>query len=77
QRRCTFPAASEVRAMQSCSERAETLAARTAKIIALRRAANAEKRVAVVLFNFPPHAGAAGTAQFLSVFASLHATLQR
>lgn len=77
QRRCTFPAASEVRAMQSCSERAEMLAARTAKIIALRRAANAEKRVAVVLFNFPPNAGAAGTAQFLSVFASLHATLQR
>jgi magnesium chelatase subunit H len=77
QRRCTFPAASEVRAMQTCSERAEMLAARTAKIIALRRAANAEKRVAVVLFNFPPNAGAAGTAQFLSVFASLHATLQR
>lgn len=77
QRRCTFPAASEVRAMQTCSERAEMLAARTAKIIALHRAANAEKRVAVVLFNFPPNAGAAGTAQFLSVFASLHATLQR
>ena len=76
-RHCTFPAASEVRAMQTCSERAEMLAARVTKIIALRRAANAEKRVAVVLFNFPPNAGAAGTAQFLSVFASLHATLQR
>ena len=76
-RHCTFPAASEVRAMQTCSERAEMLAARVTKLIALRRAENAEKRVAVVLFNFPPNAGAAGSAQFLSVFASLHATLGR
>ncbi len=76
-RQCQFPAASEVRAMHTCSERAEMLAARVGKIIALRRAENAEKRVAVVLFNFPPNAGAAGTAQFLSVFSSLHATLQR
>ena len=76
-RHCTFPAASEVRAMQTCSERAEMLAARVTKLIALRRAENAEKRVAVVLFNFPPNAGAAGSAQFLSVFASLHATLRR
>ena len=76
-RHCTFPAATEVRAMQSCPERAEMLAARVAKLVALRRAENAEKRVAVVLFNFPPNAGAAGTAQFLSVFASLHATLHR
>ena len=77
QRHCTFPAASEIRAMQTCSERAEMLAARVTKLIALRRAENAEKRVAVVLFNFPPNAGAAGSAQFLSVFASLHATLGR
>jgi magnesium chelatase subunit H len=76
-RQCTFPAASEVRAMQACGERAEMLAARVARLVALRRAANAEKRVAIVLFNFPPNAGAAGSAQFLSVFASLHATLQR
>ncbi|WP_010184117.1 magnesium chelatase subunit H [Sphingomonas sp. PAMC 26605] len=76
-RGCTFPAGSAVRAMQACSERAEMLAARVAKLVALRRAENAEKRVAVVLFNFPPNAGAAGSAQFLSVFASLHATLVR
>ncbi|WP_242138614.1 magnesium chelatase subunit H [Sphingomonas sp. TREG-RG-20F-R18-01] len=76
-RGCVFPPASEVRAMQTCSERAEMLAARIAGLIALRRAENAEKRVGIVLFNFPPNAGAAGTAQFLSVFASLHATLQR
>jgi magnesium chelatase subunit H len=32
--------------------------------------------VAIVLFNFPPNAGATGTAAYLSVFASLHHTLQ-
>jgi magnesium chelatase subunit H len=76
-RACTFPATGAVRAMQSCPERAGTLADRVGRLIDLRRAANADKRVALVLFNFPPNAGAAGSAQFLAVFASLHATLLR
>lgn len=57
-------------------ERAGTLAQRVGKIIALRRKARAERRVAVVLFNFPPNAGNTGTAAYLSVFESLHATLR-
>ena len=56
-------------------ERAATLAARVAALVALRRAARRDRRVAVVLFNFPPNAGAAGTAAYLAVFASLHNTL--
>ncbi len=76
-RGCTFPAGNSVRAMQPCSERADMLAARVFKMVEMRRADQAERRVAVVLFNFPPNAGAAGTAQFLSVFESLHATLRR
>lgn len=76
-RGCTFPAGNSVRAMQPCSERADMLAARVLKLVQMRRADQAERRVAVVLFNFPPNAGAAGTAQFLSVFESLHATLRR
>ena len=76
-RGCTFPATGAVRAMESCAERAEMLAARVTKLIELRRAREAERRVAIVLFNFPPNAGAAGTAQFLAVFESLHATLKR
>lgn len=76
---CTFAGASAagVRQMESCAERAEALAARVVKQIDLARAAAAERRIAVVLFNFPPNAGAAGTAQYLSVFESLHATLSR
>ncbi|MFD1342158.1 magnesium chelatase subunit H [Litorisediminicola beolgyonensis] len=61
----------EERAMAPCPERVETLVARVAKMVALRRKARAEARVAVVLFGFPPNAGAAGTAAYLDVFESL------
>ena len=56
-------------------ERAAMLAARVAKLVMLRRTARAERKIAVVLFNFPPNAGGTGTAAYLSVYASLHHTL--
>ena len=56
-------------------ERAAMLAARVAKLVALRAATRAERKVAIVLFNFPPNAGSTGTAAYLSVYASLHHTL--
>ena len=52
------------------------LSARVAKLIALRQAQKAERRVGIVLFNFPPNAGNVGTAAYLSVFASLLTTLR-
>jgi len=76
-RKCTFEVSGEVRAMQSCSERADALADRMVKMARLRRAKEAERRIGIVLFNFPPGGGAAGTAQFLAVFESLHETLKR
>ena len=63
------------RDMQGHAERASMLASRVAKLVALRRATRAERKVGVVLFNFPPNSGNAGTAAYLSVFASLHRTL--
>lgn len=63
--------------MQSCPERAEALAARVRKMIALRRSERAVRKLAIVLFNFPPNAGATGSAAFLAVYESLHATLTR
>ncbi|MEL6528966.1 MAG: magnesium chelatase subunit H [Pseudomonadota bacterium] len=66
-----------VNKMACDTERANALAARVAKMIALRRADRAERKLAVVLFNFPPNAGATGTAAFLAVYESLYATLQR
>nr|MCU0891637.1 cobaltochelatase subunit CobN [Sandarakinorhabdus sp.] len=71
-RQCSWPASDGVRAMQSCPERAEALADKMLKLVQLRRAENKDRKLAVVLFNFPPNGGAAGTAQFLSVFESLH-----
>jgi magnesium chelatase subunit H len=75
ERRCTFPPGGDTPQMRPCPERAEMLAARVARLVELRRAARSERRVAVVLFNFPPNAGAAGSAAYLSVFASLFNTL--
>ncbi len=59
------------RDMVSHAERAGTLAARVARLVALRRTARSQRRIAAVLFNFPPNAGATGTAAYLAVFASL------
>jgi magnesium chelatase subunit H len=75
ERACTFTPSAVGGEMQVCSERAEMLASRTARLVALRRVARKDRKVAIVLFNFPPNAGNAGTAAFLSVFESLHRTL--
>ena len=64
------------RDMVSHRERAGTLAARVARLVALRRTARAGRKVALVLFNFPPNAGATGTAAYLAVFQSLHNTMK-
>jgi magnesium chelatase subunit H len=61
--------------MVACSERAEMLAARIGRLVDLRRSQRAERKVALVIFNFPPSAGSTGTAAFLSVFESVFNTL--
>ncbi len=66
---------SALRAMAPCPERIEALASRTLRLATLRRSKVAERRVGIVLFGFPPNAGAAGTAAYLDVFRSLHNTL--
>ena len=58
--------------MHPCTERCDMLAARVGKLVDLRRSERAQRRVAAVIFNFPPNAGNTGTAAFLSVFESLH-----
>jgi magnesium chelatase subunit H len=56
-------------------ERTAMLAARVAKLVGLRRKARADRKIAMVLFNFPPNAGTVGSAAYLSVFRSLHNTM--
>ena len=73
---CTFKNVAESHDMHSCIERADMLAARVGKLVDLRRSERAGRKVAAVVFNFPPNAGATGTAAFLSVFESLFNTLQ-
>src|SRR5581483_8081853 len=48
-----------------------------AALVSLRMTANADKRIAITLFNFPPNQGNLGTAAYLDVFASVHRLLTR
>ncbi|MFY8083541.1 MAG: magnesium chelatase subunit H [Rubrivivax sp.] len=61
--------------MATCPERAQMLAARVDRLVALRRSQRAERKVALVVFNFPPNAGNIGSAAYLSVFESMFHTL--
>ncbi|MBU3695060.1 MAG: magnesium chelatase subunit H, partial [Rhodocyclaceae bacterium] len=74
-RRCSFDHNHGGQDMVSCTERTAMLAARVARWVDLERAGRAERRIAMVLFNFPPNAGNVGTAAHLSVFESLWNTL--
>ena len=68
--------AQEKRAMAPCYERIEALVDRTRKLVSLKKSERASRKVAIVLFGFPPNAGAAGTAAYLDVFQSLHNTMK-
>ncbi|MFD1509901.1 magnesium chelatase subunit H [Lacimonas salitolerans] len=65
------------KAMAPCPERIDSLSEKVLRLTRLRRRKIAEKKVAIVLFGFPPNAGAVGTAAYLSVFESLHNTMLR
>jgi magnesium chelatase subunit H len=64
------------RDMRAHPERADRLAERVARLVALRRSERRERKVAMVLFSFPPNAGNIGTAAYLGVFESLLNTLR-
>ena len=72
---CTFGESHNAQDMHSCPERAIMLAARVSKLVALKRSQRQDRKVAIVLFNFPPNAGNIGSAAYLSVFESLWHTL--
>ena len=54
-----------VKAMAPCVERVDALVEKAERLALLRRKKNAEKTVGIVLFGFPPNAGAVGTAAYL------------
>jgi magnesium chelatase subunit H len=57
------------------AERVETMADRVMQMIRMRRTARADRKVAVVLFNFPPNAGNTGSAAYIDCFHSLYNTM--
>jgi len=62
--------------MRAHHERIGMLVNRVEKLVLMRNTPRAERKVALVIFNFPPHAGNTGTAANLSVFRSIFNTLQ-
>ncbi|MEO0365316.1 MAG: magnesium chelatase subunit H [Pseudomonadota bacterium] len=72
---CEFSESDNRQDMHSCPERASSLAARVLRQVRLSKTPTSERKIATVVFNFPPNAGNAGTAAFLDVFGSLHNTL--
>ncbi|MBU1360297.1 MAG: magnesium chelatase subunit H, partial [Gammaproteobacteria bacterium] len=73
---CTFQHSAGSHDMHTCIERADMLAARVGRLVDLRRSERAERKIAAVVFNFPPNAGNTGTAAFLAVFESLFNTMK-
>merc|ERR1719235_606792 len=57
------------------ADRIDVLASRAVKWASLARKRNAEKKVAVTVFSFPPDKGNVGTAAYLNVFGSIFETL--
>ena len=74
-RACRFTSDTASHDMHSCTERADMLSARVARLVDLRRSERAQRKVGLVIFNFPPNAGNTGTAAFLGVFESAFNTL--
>ncbi|WP_193528720.1 cobaltochelatase subunit CobN, partial [Rhodopseudomonas palustris] len=73
--RAAVPGPDGVCRMEVHPERAKMLASRVDRLIRLRRSARSERKLSIVIFSFPPEAGALGSAAYLSVFASLYNTL--
>ena len=74
--RTAMPRGDGHREMTVATDRADMLARRVARLIALRRRAKADRKIALTIFNFPPNAGSVGTAAYLAVFTSLFNTLK-
>ena len=66
---------SSLERIEPIEEEIELSVKRIYQRVKLHRKSNAEKKLAIVLFNFPPNLGNIGTAAYLDVFSSLHRLL--
>ena len=60
----------------SLPDRIESLAKRAINWARLRKKKNADKKLAITVFSFPPDKGNVGTAAYLNVFGSIHRVLK-
>ena len=58
------------------SDRVELLANRALKWASLRKKKNADKKISITVFSFPPDKGNVGTAAYLDVFGSIFAVMK-
>ncbi|MCB1744977.1 MAG: magnesium chelatase subunit H [Gammaproteobacteria bacterium] len=65
------------RLIHPIGERVSALTDRVDALVRLRKTSRSARRVAIVIFNYPPNAGAVGSAAHLAVFESLYNLLQR
>jgi len=75
ERQCTFTKDHQTQDMFTCAERTDMLARRVEKLVHMRRKERSQRKLALVIFNFPPNSGNVGTAAYLSVFDSVFNTL--
>ncbi|MFB3763838.1 MAG: magnesium chelatase subunit H [Methanotrichaceae archaeon] len=67
----------EASQIAAIDDRVQRIAARIRSWIELKRKANCEKRVAVIIYNYPPGEENLGRASYLDVFASVSLLLER
>ncbi len=63
--------------MLPAEDRVQSLVSKVSKYVSLRTKPVEDKIISVILYGFPPNAGAIGTAAYLDVFRSLYNTLLR
>lgn len=67
----------EVKSTIAIEDRVERIAGRMLKWLTLKRKRRSERRIAIVIYNYPPGEHNIGNAAYLDVFTSLHRILQR
>lgn len=71
------PGYGEVRQAAPIADRVDRIAARALRRVALRRKPNRDKRVALVIYDYPPGEASIGGAAYLDTFRSVEAILER
>ncbi|MEM2957940.1 MAG: magnesium chelatase subunit H [Candidatus Jordarchaeaceae archaeon] len=67
----------DVKLTAAIEDRIERIAGRILNWLNLRKKKNSEKRIAIVIYNYPPGESNVGNAAYLDVFASLDKILER